>query len=74
MLSPEEWKNVENVNQVLVVFNDVTNVISGSDYPTSNLFLPEVWRMKEIVDVKSGDRNEYIRLMTTKMSYKFDKY
>ena len=30
--------------------------------------------MKEIVDVKAGDRNEYIRLMTAKMSDKFDKY
>jgi hypothetical protein len=33
---------VENVNQVLSVFNDVTNVVSGSDYPTANLYLPEV--------------------------------
>ncbi|XP_059454944.1 zinc finger BED domain-containing protein RICESLEEPER 2-like [Corylus avellana] len=67
-------KKVENVNQVLAVFNDVTNVVSGSDYPTSNLFLPEVWRMKEIVDIKVGDRNEYMRLMSAKMSDKFDKY
>jgi hypothetical protein len=74
VVSPEEWENVENVNQVLAVFNDVTNVVSGSDYPTSNLFLLEVWRMKEIVDVKAGDRNEYIRLMAAKMSDKFDKY
>ena len=62
------------MNQVLVVFNDVTNVVSRSDYPTSNLFLPKVWRMKEIVDVKVGDRNEYIRLMAAKMSDKYDEY
>jgi hypothetical protein len=30
------------VNQVLSVFNDVTNVVSGTDYPTANLYLPEV--------------------------------
>jgi hypothetical protein len=30
--------------------------------------------MKEIVDVKVGDRNEYIILMTARMSDKFDKY
>ncbi|XP_059436870.1 zinc finger BED domain-containing protein RICESLEEPER 2-like [Corylus avellana] len=46
VVSPEQWDKVENVNQVLAVFNDVINVVSGSDYPTSNLFLPEVWRMK----------------------------
>ncbi|XP_059429199.1 zinc finger BED domain-containing protein RICESLEEPER 2-like [Corylus avellana] len=74
VVSPEQWDKVENVNQVLVVFNDVTDVVSGSDYPTSNLFLPEVWRMKEIVDIKVADRNEYIRLMTAKMSDKFAKY
>jgi hypothetical protein len=60
------------VNKVLVV--SMTNIVFGSDYPTSNLFLPEVWRMKEIVDVKAWDRNEYIRLMATRMSDKFDKY
>jgi hypothetical protein len=74
VVSPEEWENVENVNQVLAVFNDVTNIVSRSNYPTSNLFLPEVWRMKEIMDVKAGDRNEYMRLMAARMSDKFDKY
>ena len=62
------------MNQILAVFNNVTNIISGSDYPTSNLFLFEMWRMKEIVDVRAGDRNEYMRLMAGRMSDKFDKY
>jgi hypothetical protein len=73
VVSPEEWEKVENVNQVLAIFNEVTNIVYRSDYPTSNLFLPEVWRMKEIVDVKAGDRNEY-SLMAVRMSDKFDKY
>ena len=62
------------MNKVLAVFNDVTTIVSESDYPIFNLFLPEVWRMKEIVDVEAGDRNEYIRLMAARMSDKFDKY
>jgi hypothetical protein len=74
VVRPEEWEKVENVNQVLAIFNDVTNIVSRSDYPASNLFLPEVWRMKEIVDVKTRDMNEYIRLMAARMSDKFDKY
>jgi hypothetical protein len=65
---------VENVNQVLSVFNDVTNVVSGTEYPTANLYLPEVWRMKEVLLNKSDDRNEYMRSTTTKMIDKFDKY
>ena len=30
--------------------------------------------MKEIVDIKAADRYEYIKLIATKMSDKFDKY
>jgi hypothetical protein len=74
VVSPKQWDKVENVNQVLAIFNDVTNVVSGRDYLTFNLFLPEVWRMKEILAIKTADMNEYIRSITTKMSEKFDKY
>jgi hypothetical protein len=48
LVSPEEWEKVENVNQILSIFNDVTNIVSDSEYPTSNLFLPKVWRIKEV--------------------------
>jgi hypothetical protein len=74
VVSPKQWDKVENVNQVLAVFNDMINVISRSDYPTSNQFLLEMWRMKEILGIKTVDRNEYIRSMIAKMSEKFDKY
>jgi hypothetical protein len=52
----------------------MTNVVSSSDYPTTNLFLPEVWKMKEILAIRASDRNEYIRSMIAKMSENFDKY
>jgi hypothetical protein len=74
VVSPKQWNKVENVNQVLSIFNEVTNMVSESDYPTSNLFLLEVWRMKEILNFKCVDRNEYIRSMASKMALKFDKY
>ena len=57
VVSAEEWEKVENVNQFLAIFDKVTNIVSGSDYPTSSLFLPEVWRIKEILNIKSMDRN-----------------
>ncbi|XP_057461082.1 zinc finger BED domain-containing protein RICESLEEPER 2-like [Actinidia eriantha] len=72
--SLEDWVKVENVCQVLAIFNEVTKIISRSAYPTSNLFLIEVWRMKEILDAKSVDENNYIRAMVLKMKKKFDKY
>ncbi|GLT68184.1 hypothetical protein SLA2020_404400 [Shorea laevis] len=70
----EQWQKVENVNQVLAIFNEVTNIVSRSDYPTSNMFLLEVWTMKEILTLKSMDKNEYIKAMAIKMAEKFDKY
>lgn len=33
-----------------------------------------MWRIKEILNEKSVDDNEYIRAMTLKMKVKFDKY
>ncbi|CAH1414841.1 unnamed protein product [Lactuca virosa] len=61
----EEWAYVESV---------CTNVISGSDYPTSNLYLIEVFRVKETFDKGVLSRNDFIRTMVTKMKEKFEKY
>ncbi|KAG5528097.1 hypothetical protein RHGRI_028886 [Rhododendron griersonianum] len=72
--SYEEWEKVEKVCQFLEIFNDVTNIISGSEYPTSNLFLTEVWRIKEILDKSTEDCDDCIRLMAIRMKLKFDKY
>jgi len=52
----------------------VTNIISGSDYPTVNLFLTEVWRVKDILAKKSRDENDFIKAMVMKMNIKFEKY
>lgn len=60
--------------QFLGVFNQVTNIVFGSDYPNSNLFMPEVWMMKDILATKCEDRNDYIKSMTRTMNAKFEKY
>jgi len=70
----EDWVKVENVCQVLEVFNEVTKIISGSNYPTANLFLPEVWRIRDVLGKKCRDENVYIRTMGQKMNMKFEKY
>ncbi|KAG5540966.1 hypothetical protein RHGRI_021004 [Rhododendron griersonianum] len=72
--SVEDWEKVECVCEFLSVFNDVTNIISGTVYPTSNLFLIEVWRMKEVIDKNSDSEKEYMKAMALKMKIKFDKY
>ncbi|KAL7617332.1 hypothetical protein Lser_V15G02289 [Lactuca serriola] len=61
----EEWAHVESV---------CMNVISGSDCPTSNLYLIEVFRVKETLDKGALPKNDFIKTMVTKMKEKFDKY
>ncbi|KAH7841364.1 hypothetical protein Vadar_028912 [Vaccinium darrowii] len=70
----EDWEKVDSVCKFLEIFDDVTNIISGSQYPTSNLFLTEVWRIKQTLDKCSEEGEEYLQTMALKMKAKFDKY
>ncbi len=60
--------------EILAVFSSVTNIISGSDYPTANLFLCEVCKVKQVLDIRVNDENDFLKDMMTKMKKKFDKY
>nr|XP_025635829.1 zinc finger BED domain-containing protein RICESLEEPER 2-like [Arachis hypogaea] len=70
----EDWRKVEKICKLLKVFNLTTHVISGSEYPTANLYLPEVWRVKQVIDDAIEDRDSFMREMATSMKEKFDKY
>ncbi|XP_061359781.1 zinc finger BED domain-containing protein RICESLEEPER 2-like [Gastrolobium bilobum] len=72
--SAEEWIKVDKVCNLLEVFSHVTNVISGSDYPTTNLYLPEVYRVKEVIDAAIEDNDDFMRSMARPMKVKFNKY
>ncbi|KAL9664407.1 hypothetical protein QQ045_019807 [Rhodiola kirilowii] len=72
--SEEDWIKVEKICSFLQIFNDITEIISGTQYPTSNLFLPELANIKEELEDKSKSRDAYIRDMANKMKAKFDKY
>ena len=50
--SNEDWLKMEKIYPILEVFNLATNIILGSEYPTSNLFLNEVYRVKVLLDKK----------------------
>ncbi|KAI0499109.1 hypothetical protein KFK09_020010 [Dendrobium nobile] len=70
----DEWNNIEKVCDVLGFFNEATNIISGTEYPTSNLFLSQICIIKKVIDDRSISSDEFIRNMTMKMKEKFDKY
>ncbi|XP_039119018.1 zinc finger BED domain-containing protein RICESLEEPER 2-like [Dioscorea cayenensis subsp. rotundata] len=73
--SNEDWEKAEKVCEILEVFNSTTNIIFGSEYPTSNLFLNEVFRVKEVLDRKyqeSGDGDNFIFDMVTTQTHILD--
>ncbi|KAG8377345.1 hypothetical protein BUALT_Bualt08G0023500 [Buddleja alternifolia] len=72
--SPSDWEKVVKVCSLLEVFWKATHVISGSYYPTSNLFLQEVVRVKVELDSKSQSSDDFIYDMVNSMKRKFDKY
>ncbi|XP_072076617.1 zinc finger BED domain-containing protein RICESLEEPER 2-like [Arachis hypogaea] len=74
LLDHEEWDKVEKIAEVLQVINCATNIISGSEYPTANLYLAEVFRIKLILDEVVNSGPFFIKEMAAKMKLKFDKY
>ncbi|WOL14748.1 zinc finger BED domain-containing protein RICESLEEPER 1-like isoform X2 [Canna indica] len=72
--SYEDWEKASKIMEFLEVFNEATNVFSGYEYPTANLFLPEVWKIKQLLELTVVDDCEYMKAMAFKMKDKFDKY
>ncbi|XP_028551647.1 zinc finger BED domain-containing protein RICESLEEPER 2-like [Dendrobium catenatum] len=70
----DEWTKIEKVCDVLGYFNEATNIISGTEYPTSNLFLSHICTIKKVLDDSSISSDDFVRHMTMKMKEKFDKY
>ncbi|XP_038983217.1 zinc finger BED domain-containing protein RICESLEEPER 2-like [Phoenix dactylifera] len=72
--SEEDWIRATEVSKFLEIFNEVTEVFSGRRYPTSNLFLNEIWRVKEKLNEMSFDTRDFVVRMTRRMNEKFEKY
>ena len=70
----DEWEKIDKLLQVLKVFKDTTNIILGFEYPTSNLFLSEVHRIKVLLDIKFESPDDFVRSMIQNMKQRFDKY
>ena len=49
-------------------------MISGSEYPTANLFLHELYSVKKGLDNAWNSSNDFMKEMVEKMKAKFDKY
>ncbi|XP_039047669.1 zinc finger BED domain-containing protein RICESLEEPER 2-like [Hibiscus syriacus] len=74
LLSEEDLKKVEEVCSFLTLFNEATKIILGSEYPTSNIFLSELFGIKEALDAVVLGGSDYMVVMAMKMKKNFDKY
>ncbi|KAI3681210.1 hypothetical protein L6452_35995 [Arctium lappa] len=59
----EEWGKIAKFLDILKMFIDATNSISGSEYPLSNLFLAEVERIKVMLDKQSESSDDFVKTM-----------
>ncbi|XP_027177626.1 zinc finger BED domain-containing protein RICESLEEPER 1-like [Coffea eugenioides] len=71
--SEYEWMKVEEVCKFFGIFYEITNVISVTDYPTANLFLVDLYRIKELLNKKTLNFSDHIRFMAESMAQKCDK-
>ncbi|KAK4425493.1 Zinc finger BED domain-containing protein RICESLEEPER 1 [Sesamum alatum] len=77
----EDWGIESKIHTIYVdnasvneLFWTATHIVSGSDYPTSNLFLNEVSRVKVLLDKKILENDIFIWDIVARMKVKFDKY
>jgi Domain of unknown function (DUF4413) len=62
------------VCKVLEVFLDASNLFSGTSYPTVNLFLVEIFRVKKEISNAYASDDIFLKSMSVPMYEKFEKY
>jgi hypothetical protein len=72
--SEEEWEFAGEVVGRLKLFNDITEVFSGTNYVTANIQLLKICEAKEQIRQWAVCGNPIIELMSFEMIEKFDKY
>ncbi|CAA0834747.1 Unknown protein [Striga hermonthica] len=72
--SDTDWGMAATVFQCLEIFYDLTALLSGTSYPTANLFYRGFCEIRELLSVWKNHKNLTIKQMATAMSEKFEKY
>ena len=70
----QEWSKIEKFCKFLQVFHEVTLAFSGSKYPTTNLYFPNVLKIRLLLKEEVVSNDDFIKTMATRMNLKFDKY
>ncbi|CAN6920809.1 unnamed protein product [Brassica oleracea] len=69
-----EWRRAEMLSELLKPFSEITDLISGSSYPTSNLYFNEIWMIECWLRAHANSSDQVICEMVKCMKLKFDKY
>ena len=72
--SHADWNMYAKVQPILVEFAEITKVLSGSLYPTANIFYPYIVTVKMVLVKASKSIDKFVRAMGVAMLDKFDKY
>ncbi|KAL2924175.1 putative AC transposase, partial [Bienertia sinuspersici] len=74
MIFDEEWETIGNICDFLEPFYDITELFSGTQYPTSNSYLACVIHIEKLLYDSHKDPSNAVRKMAKPMWEKFDKY
>ena len=69
-----EWERAELIRDFLAPCAEMTNLISGSFYPTANLYFMQVWMIENWLRENEFSGDEVICEMVASMQPKFNKY
>ncbi|KAM0841850.1 hypothetical protein ACQ4PT_058738 [Festuca glaucescens] len=72
--SHTDWNMYAKVQPILAEFAEITKVLSGSLYPTANIFYPYIINVKMELVKASKSPDEFLSAMADAMLDKFDKY
>ena len=72
--SNEEWERAEKMCAFLAPFYQITNLISRSSYPTSNLYFLQAYSIEKKLNENLYSEDGVIKDMAARMKVKFDKY
>ncbi|XP_013589208.1 PREDICTED: zinc finger BED domain-containing protein DAYSLEEPER-like [Brassica oleracea var. oleracea] len=70
----EEWTRADNICDFLGPFAVITSLMSGSNYPTANLYFYQVWLIHDWLRRNEESDDEIVRHLVPPMKEKFDKY
>jgi Domain of unknown function (DUF4413) len=70
----DEWSRIGEIHEILKPFYTITNLFSGRDYPTANLYFENVWKVQILLSKLKDSPSMDIQEMVAEMRAKFDKY